>query len=594
MAELQLYLLGPPRLERAGLPLNPGRRKALALLAYLAVTDQPHSRAALVAFLWPEYGHRRGRADLSRTLSLLRKTLGPTALVTDRKTVELNPEHKLWVDVRHFQQLLAVCKSHGHPENMVCAACLPPLKEAAGLYRADFLAGFTLPNSLDFDEWQFFQLEELRRDLVGALEGLGRGYTGQDNLAEALVYVRRRVGLDPLHEPAHRQLMTLYARTGQRAAAMRQYQVCEEVLARELGVLPHPETTALYEQIRRKREEPGDDSSERSYISAPLAVDPRAERPSSGPPRSSAVSPEQPTFLAQDQDPAVGPDVAFVDRLPEPEIHFCKSYDGVHIAHASVGQGPPLVKVANWLSHLEYDWHSPVWRHWLDGLSCCHTLIRYDERGCGLSDWDVEDFSVEAWVRDLEAVVEATGLERFPLLGISQGGPIAIAYAIRHPEKVSHLILYGTFARGWLKRSPQEIEEAETWLKLIKLGWERENPAYRQVFAGFFLPEGNAEQINWFIQLARLSTSTENAIKFQTAFYNIDVSDLAPKITVPTLVIHARNDAAAPFDEGRRLATLIPNAQFITLEGKNHIMLADEPAWPQFLAEVHQFLGVDG
>jgi DNA-binding SARP family transcriptional activator len=245
MAELKLYLLGPPRLERAGLPLDLRRRKALALLAYLAVTGQPHSRAALVAFLWPEYDHRRGRADLSRTLSVLRKTLGPTALATDRKTVELNLERELWVDVHHFQQLLTVCKSYGHPENMVCAACLPPLQEAAMLYQADFLAGFTLPDSLDFDEWQFFQIEELRRDLMGALERLGRGYMGQDNLEEAIVYIRRWVGVDPIHEPAHRQLMTLYAQTGQRAAALRQYQVCEELLDRELGVPPQAETTAL-------------------------------------------------------------------------------------------------------------------------------------------------------------------------------------------------------------------------------------------------------------------------------------------------------------------------------------------------------------
>lgn len=284
------------------------------------------------------------------------------------------------------------------------------------------------------------------------------------------------------------------------------------------------------------------------------------------------------------------------DPAREQQIRFCTSPGGIRIAYATVGQGPPLVKVANWLSHLEYDWRSPVWRHWLEGLSNRHTLVRYDERGCGLSDWDIEDFSIDAWVRDLETVVETVGLDRFPLLGMSQGGPIAIAYAVRHPEKVSHLILYGTFARGWIKRNPplEEVEEIETWLKLIKVGWGRENPAFRQVFAGYFLPEGTPEQISWFTDLQRLSTSTENAIRFSNAFWDIDVSDLATRVAVPTLVLHARDDASAPFDEGRQLAALIPNAQLVSLESKNHILLEDEPAWSQFLAEVYKFLGTSG
>lgn len=283
-------------------------------------------------------------------------------------------------------------------------------------------------------------------------------------------------------------------------------------------------------------------------------------------------------------------------RHKEQQVRFCATPDGARIAYATVGAGPVLVKAANWLSHLEYDWTSPVWRHWLDGLSERHTLVRYDERGCGLSDWDVDDFSLDAWVRDLETVVDTLGLERFPLLGISQGGSVAITYAVRHPERVSHLILYGGYARGrWkLALSPQQREETEMLLTLTKLGWGRSNPAFRQVFTSLFIPDATTEQMRWFNELQRMSTSPENAVKFLRAFYEIDVSHLASMVTAPTLVLHAREDGRIPFDAGRELAASIPGARFVTLEGKNHILLENEPAWPRFLAAVHHFLESKG
>ena len=285
-----------------------------------------------------------------------------------------------------------------------------------------------------------------------------------------------------------------------------------------------------------------------------------------------------------------------MNQIPEQHIHFCKTEDGVSIAYAAVGQGPTLVKAANWLSHLEYDWTSPVWRHWLEGLSRHHRFLRYDERGCGLSDWDIDDFSLDAWVQDLEAVVEASGLDRFPLLGLSQGGPIAIAYAVRHPEKVSHLILHGTYVLGRLRRQPSEeqLREIEVFNELISLGWGKSNPAFRQVFATMFMPEASGEQLHWFNELQRVSSTPENAVKIRRTFSTIDVSDLAPKLDVPTLILHCKNDAVIPFEQGRFLATLIPGSRFVPLESNNHILLADEPAWAQFLEEVYDFLGVAG
>jgi serine/threonine protein kinase/pimeloyl-ACP methyl ester carboxylesterase len=275
-------------------------------------------------------------------------------------------------------------------------------------------------------------------------------------------------------------------------------------------------------------------------------------------------------------------------------IRFCTSSDGVRIAYATVGSGPPLVKAANWLSHLEFDSKSPVWRHWIRELSRFHTLIRYDERGCGLSDWAAEEYSLEAWVRDLEAVVDSLELERFPLLGISQGGPIAIAYAIRHPERVSHLILHGSYARGRSRwgLSEHEREERELLLSLIRVGWGKDNPAFRQVFTSLFIPDGTPEQVNWFNELQRVSAPPANAARMCAAFYDLDVRALAPQIRIPTLVLHGTGDLRIPFAEGRLLASLIPGARLVPIESRNHLILESEPGWHRFLAEVRSFLGV--
>ena len=269
------------------------------------------------------------------------------------------------------------------------------------------------------------------------------------------------------------------------------------------------------------------------------------------------------------------------------EVHFCTASDKVRIAYAVAGQGPPLVKAANWLNHLEYDWQSPIWSELLHELAASHRLVRYDERGNGLSDWDVDDISFEAFVRDLESVVDAAGLDRFALLGISQGCAVSIVYAIRHPERVSHLALYGGFARGRARRDP---EHARTLLSLVKQGWGQENPAFRQFFTSLFFPEGTPEQMQWFNDLQRITTSPENAVRIMEATGEIDISDLLPQVRVPTLVLHCRNDAAVVLDEGRRLAAGIPGAKFVALESRNHLVLESEPAWEKFIGEIKTFL----
>ena len=285
-------------------------------------------------------------------------------------------------------------------------------------------------------------------------------------------------------------------------------------------------------------------------------------------------------------------EVSAVDsRTMQQEIRFCTASDGVRIAYATSGEGLPLVKAANWLNHLEYDWQSPVWRHLLQELTKDHLLIRYDERGNGLSDWDVGDISFDAFVRDLETVIDAAGLDRFALLGISQGCSVSIAYAVRHPQRVTHLVLYGGYARGRRKRgSPEATEEADAVLTLMRHGWGSENPAFRQIFTSRFIPDATAEQAQWFNDLQRITASPENAVRIRQVIDDIDVDSLLSQVTVPTVVLHCRDEAAVPFEEGRRIAAGISGARFVELEGRNHLLMENEPAWPRFLKEIRAFL----
>jgi pimeloyl-ACP methyl ester carboxylesterase/DNA-binding CsgD family transcriptional regulator len=273
-------------------------------------------------------------------------------------------------------------------------------------------------------------------------------------------------------------------------------------------------------------------------------------------------------------------------------IRFCTAADGVRLAYAAVGRGPPLVKAANWLTHVEFDWQTPLWRSWIDALAEKHTYIRYDTRGCGLSDREPAEVSFESWVRDLETVVDACQLERFALLGMSQGAATAIAYAVRHPERVSHLILYGGFARGRLKRGlgDKAIEELLLYCKLAQIGWGTDDAAFRQFFTSQFMPDGTAEQFAAFNELQRVSASAEQAVKSFQVASQVDVSEAAPRVACPTLVVHARGDRRVPFEEGRLMASLIPNARFVPLESRNHVLFENESAFRLFREELDAFL----
>lgn len=277
-------------------------------------------------------------------------------------------------------------------------------------------------------------------------------------------------------------------------------------------------------------------------------------------------------------------------------IRFCRAADGTRIAYAAVGSGPPLLKAANWMTHLSLEWTTPVWSHWLAGLARNRTLFRYDERGCGLSDWAVPSFSFEDWVDDLETVVEAAGLDRFPLLGVSQGGAVAVAYAVRHPERVSRLILAGGYARGRSVRADDDAQRAEASLdlELARVGWARQDPSYLRVFASQFLPDGTPEEWEEFTNFQRNTTSPANAIRFLEEFARIDVSDIAHEVRCPTLILHSRDDVRVPRSQAMELAGMISDSELVLLDSGNHLLSATEPAWGEFLSQIDMFLDGSG
>jgi len=275
------------------------------------------------------------------------------------------------------------------------------------------------------------------------------------------------------------------------------------------------------------------------------------------------------------------------------EIRYCKAPDGVRLAYATVGKGPPVLKSAHWLSHLEYDWELPLFsQQFLLRLAKAHTLIRYDARGNGLSDWDVHELSLDAWLSDMETVADAAGLGRFPLIGFSQGCLISIAYAVRHPERVSHLILYGGFAA--LAKRPNvtaaEREGLAAMKTLMGQGWGANNPAFRQLFTSLMMPAATKEQMEAFNELQRLSASPACAVRYLEAVVNLDVRELLSQVKVPTLVIHVRDDRLVRSELGRELAAGIPGARFVALPGKNHLLLEQDPGLPQFFEELEDFL----
>lgn len=415
---------------------------------------------------------------------------------------------------------------------------LERLRELSGMFQGAFLEGLELPDFDAFSAWRVAERQRLRELQLRILKALVTRLQARPE--EAMQPARELVRLAPDDESARANLVRLLGAAGRREEAEEHYHLGKRQLAK--AGTERGELREAWRQVAAT--------------------------------------------------PAPGPSAAEADAAQQ-ETRFCTSFDGTRIAFAALGQGPPLVKTANWMSHLEYDWKSPLWRHLARELSRERRLVRYDQRGNGLSDWDVTDFSLEACVADLRAVVDAAGLARFPLLGISQGCRVAVAFAVEHPERVSHLILYGGSARGWKHRSAGARDTRAGLQALIREGWGRDIPAFRQVFTTLFMPGASAEQATWFNELQRVSSSAENAYRITEAAGDADVTERLGSIRAKTLVMHATGDAMVPFEEARLLAAGIPDARFVALESQNHLLLDDEPAFARFLREIRDFLASD-
>jgi DNA-binding SARP family transcriptional activator/pimeloyl-ACP methyl ester carboxylesterase len=552
---LKIRLLGEMEVARGTERLVlPPSKKTRALLAYLAATGRPHRRERLCQLLWNVPDDPRGalRWSLSKIRALSGEAEKPL-VVADRDSVTFDPTTAV-VDLPCVRQSLS---------GGIEAASTERLQQVAAAFQGEFLEGLVLADCHDFRSWCVAEREDSRAIQVRALAALVERMAADPEAA--FHYARALVQVDPEGELSWALLVRSLAAAGRRREAEEQYETGSQAL-RQAGV----PSDALSRAWREARAAP---ATVVSVLSAAEASDTHAN------------------ITAQ---PVVPMAAAEAPAAPRQEIRFCIAADGVRVAYATVGSGPPLVKPASWLTHLEHDWHSPVWRHWMEELSRDHRLVRYDERGNGLSDWVVEDLDFDVCVRDLEAVVDAAGLGRFPMLGVSQGCASAVSYAVRHPERVSGLVLYGGYARGWAMRgTPAEVARRTALATLIQHGWGEENAAFRQTFTTLFIPGATSEQMRWFNDLQRVTASAANAFRLHDMFGQIQVEALLPQVRVPTLVLHCRDDGVVPFEEGRRIAMAVPGARFVPLEGRNHILLETEPAWPRFLAEVRAFLAAE-
>ncbi|MCK8462936.1 alpha/beta fold hydrolase [Aliiroseovarius sp. S1339] len=530
---LNISLLGELSVSADGEAVAlPASRKARAVLAYLAATGRPVRRERLCEMFWDLPDDPRG--SLRWALSKLRQVVdrdGVRRIIADRERValSLNNTH---VELRKIWNRLADDPPLIPP---------PELRVMAEQFEHPFLEGLEQAGTESFQLWLASERENVHLLHLNVLRRLA--LHPDLTQPETVKWARLWQDMTPLEEDAARGLIKALAQSG-RLDEARQSEADFLAGAKEAGLTV---SGSLLPEI----------------IDPPEA-DPSAERPAESRSRQ---------------------------MLRKQSIGFCRAPDGARIAYATVGEGPPLVKAANWLNHLELDWNSPIWGPTFSACADGRTFIRYDERGNGLSDWDVADISLEAFVRDLETVVDALGLERFPLLGISQGCAVSVEYAARHPERVSGLVLIGGYATGWrIGASEEEQARREAVLTLTRHGWGTSNPAYRHIFSQTFMPDSKPEDLEWFDEFQRQTTSPKNAVRFQEAFGHIDVRESLSKVVAPTIIFHAREDQRISIDQGRELAIGIPGSEFVPLDSKNHILLGHEPAWLRCVERTGEFL----
>ena len=538
--DISIKMLGELAVFHNDKPVNlPPSKRTRALLAYLAMTNRPHRRDRLCEIFWEIPDDPRGA--LRWSLSKLRPIVNESQLerlVTDRERVSLLT-NDIQIDLWTISQ-------QAEDPNLPIAE----LKSICGQLKDPFLEGTELPNQDIFQQWLTSERLEVERIRVKILARLSSHPDAAPD--EQLNWAQEWEALDPYNPEAATQLLTKLERLGRSHEALElQHKLIKRF--RNAGISWNPEA-----RTNNSKE------NETSKNSDTEADKNRLE--------DKPVTPKR-------------------ELLARQKIQFCTARDGVRIAYATIGEGFPIVKAANWLSHLEHDWDSPIWSPLFRELAHDHHVIRYDERGNGLSDWDVSSLTFESFVEDLETVVEASKMDKFALLGISQGAAVSIEYAIRHPERVTHLILFGGYAAGWrIGATEQTIKEREAIMTLTETGWGQNNPAYRQIFSSTFMPSANASEFAWFNEFQRLTTSPDNAVRFLSVFGDIDVREQLSKVTVPTLVIHSLGDQRIPVNVGRDIAATIPDAEFVGLESDGHLLLGREPASKDFVEAVREFI----
>ncbi|WHI46043.1 alpha/beta hydrolase [Microbulbifer sp. VAAF005] len=531
-----LKMLGELSVFHDGIAVDlPASKRTRALLAYLAKTAKPHRRERLCEVFWETPDDPRGA--LRWSLSKLRPLVNDTSterLVADRERAGIAAPD-IEIDINILKE-------------KIVAKNLTPVELAslADSLQQPFLDGIDLPDQELFQQWLTAERQEIVR-LQGKV--LARLSSHPDiNLHERLNKAREWEALEPLNPNAATQLLTLLDRLGHTF-----------------------EVTALTHDFARRFHNAGITWSPNTRSEIELT--------------RKVVEENNPTTADVDKDSKAS------DLIARQKIHFCTSDDGVRIAYSSVGEGPPIIKAANWLSHLEHDWDAPIWSPLFRDLASDHHFVRYDKRGNGLSDWNVDNMSFEKFVSDLETVVSAVKIDKFALLGISQGAAASIEYAVRHPERVSHLILFGGYAAGWRIDSTDDIRrEHEALMTLTEVGWGKENPACRQIFSSIFMPSATPEELSWFNEFQRLTTSAENAVRFLSISANIDVRERLKQVKVPTLVIHSLGDQRIPVETARDIAATIPNAEFIGLDSSGHLLLGREDASKVFVESVRNFI----
>jgi pimeloyl-ACP methyl ester carboxylesterase/DNA-binding SARP family transcriptional activator len=505
MGELAVFCNG----EQVSLPRS---RKTRALLAYLAVTNQPQSRERICEIFWDVPNDPRGslRWSLSKVRDVFKRS-ATNPVVASGNTISLRAQ-SIELDLRSVKAI-----SHRELDSLAVA----DLEKLVSLFRGGFLDDLSLPRCPKFEAWRVSWISEL-------------------NLLKTRIL---RTLIDRFDGDASRALHYAHA----------------------LRAL-HPDDASMSVLLQNITE--------------------RAQKQEMNPQPLSAPRPG-------DGGGAERVETASGSSIPaSPDIRYCTAHDGVRIAYSVVGDGPPIVRAAAWMSHLQLDSESPVWRQWTDGLSERNQFVRYDGRGHGLSDREAEDLSLDKLVADLEHVVDAAKLERFALLGISHGGPVSIAYAARHPERVSHLVLCGGYSQGWQMRGEQDEIALHSAMKaLIGRGWGSGNPAFRHLLAALLVPGATQRQLDTLIDHQRRAASQASAARLYEAFGHIDVSALLDQVEVPTLVFHARDDQAVPHECGRIIADGIAGARLVTLETGNHMLLEGEPAFVRAIDELRAFVG---